>query len=188
LKLQSSVRLPTLVLCTSYRMIEALSRTLKTDRRLSSDLLIQTPESVPQILLNRFRQMPSPLLIGTEAFWEGIDLPGRLLRLLVMTRLPFPVPDDPLELARQEEAEARGENPFMSVSLPVAVLKFRQGIGRMIRNSSDWGAVVVTDSRMGTKNYGRIFFDAAPAPVETFEHESLIVRDISRWLADMGEK
>ena len=179
-KLRSSVRLPTLVLCTSYRMIEALSRTLKTDRRLSSDLLIQTPESVPQILLNRFRQMPSPLLIGTEAFWEGIDLPGRLLRLLVMTRLPFPVPDDPLELARQEEAEARGENPFMSVSLPVAVLKFRQGIGRMIRNSADWGAVVVTDSRMGTKNYGRIFFDAAPAPVETFEHESLIVRDISR--------
>jgi ATP-dependent DNA helicase DinG len=188
LKLRSSVKLPTLVLCTSYRMIEALSRILKTDRRLSSDLLIQTPESVPQILLNRFRQMPGPLLIGTEAFWEGIDLPGRLLRLLVMTRLPFPVPDDPLELARQEEAEARGENPFMSVSLPVAVLKFRQGIGRMIRNSSDWGAVVVTDSRMGTKNYGRIFFDAAPAPVETFEHESLIVRDISRWLTDMGGK
>jgi ATP-dependent DNA helicase DinG len=186
LKLRSSVKLPTLILCTSYRMIEALSRILKTDRHLSNDLLIQTPESVPQILLNRFRQMPSPLLIGTEAFWEGIDLPGRLLRLLVMTRLPFPVPDDPLELARQEEAEARGENPFMSVSLPAAVLKFRQGIGRMIRNSSDWGAVVVTDSRMGTKNYGRIFFDAAPAPVETFDHESLIVKDISHWLAHMG--
>jgi Rad3-related DNA helicase len=187
-KLWSTVRLPTLVLCTSYRMIEALSRILKADRRLASDLLIQTPDSVPQILLNRFRQMPGPLLIGTEAFWEGIDLPGRLLRLLVMTRLPFPVPDDPLELARQEEAEVRGENPFMSVSLPVAVLKYRQGIGRMIRNSSDWGAVIVTDSRMGTKNYGRIFFDAAPAPVETFEHESLIVRDISRWLAEMGGK
>ncbi len=188
LKLRSSTRLPTLVLCTSYRIIEGLSEKLKGDRRLASDLLIQTPDSVPQLLLNRFRQMPSPLLIGTEAFWEGIDLPGRLLRLLVMTRLPFPVPDDPLELARQEAAEARGENPFMSVSLPAAILKFRQGIGRMIRNSSDWGAVVITDSRMGTKNYGRILFDASPTPVEVFEHESLLVRDLGRWLSEMGGK
>ncbi len=188
LKLRSSVRLPTLVLCTSYRMIDALSKALQTDKRVAADLLIQTPESVPQILLNRFRQMPSPLLIGTEAFWEGIDLPGRLLRLLVMTRLPFPVPDDPLELAKQEQAEARGENAFMNVSLPTAVLKFRQGIGRMIRNSSDWGAVVITDSRMGTKNYGRIFFDAAPAPVEAYEHESLLVKEIAGWLTQMGDR
>lgn len=187
LKLRAATHLPTLVLCTSYRMIDALCKILKTDRDLAGSLLVQTPESVPQILLNRFRQMPCPLLVGTEAFWEGIDLPGRLLRLLVMTRLPFPVPDDPMELARQEEAEAQGENPFMTVSLPVAVLKFRQGIGRMIRNSSDWGAVIVTDSRMGTKNYGRIFYDAAPAPVETYEHESLLVRDISKWLSEMGE-
>jgi ATP-dependent DNA helicase DinG len=188
LKLHSSLRLPTLVLCTSYRMIDALSKTIRTDRRVAADLLVQTPDSVPQTLLNRFRQMPSPLLVGTEAFWEGIDLPGKLLRLLIMTRLPFPVPDDPLELARQEEAEARGENPFLTVSLPAAVLKFRQGIGRMIRNSSDWGAVIVTDSRMGTKNYGRIFYDAAPSPVETYEHESLIVKDVSQWLMEMGGK
>jgi ATP-dependent DNA helicase DinG len=185
-KLRTSIRLPTLVLCTSYRMIEALTKALRSDKRLAADLLIQTPESVPQILLSRFRQMPAPLLIGTESFWEGIDLPGRFLRLLIMTRLPFPVPDDPLELAKQEQAEARGENPFMAVSLPTAVLKFRQGIGRLIRNSSDWGAVVVTDSRMGTKNYGRIFFDAASAPVESHDHESQLIKDVGQWLREMG--
>jgi Rad3-related DNA helicase len=132
-------------------------------------------------MLSRFKQSPNPILIGTESFWEGIDLPGALLRLLIMTRLPFPVPDDPLELAKQEQAEARGENPFVSVSLPAAVLKFRQGIGRMIRNSEDWGAVVITDSRMGRKNYGRILFEAAPAPVEVFDHESLLTKSLLEW-------
>jgi ATP-dependent DNA helicase DinG len=185
LKLRGSVRLPTLVLCTSYRMIEALAKPLGAGRGQSGEVLVQMPDSVPQMLLTRFKQSPNPILIGTESFWEGIDLPGELLRLLILTRLPFPVPDDPLELAKQEEAEARGENPFMTVSLPAAILKFRQGIGRMIRNSSDWGAVVITDSRMGTKRYGRLFYDAAPSPIENYEHESLLVKETSGWLGQM---
>lgn len=183
LKLRSSIRQPTLVLCTSYRMIESLAKPLAADRSHSSEVLIQTPDSIPQTLLNRFKQSPNPIMIGTESFWEGIDLPGELLRLLILTRLPFPVPDDPLEQAKCEEAESRNENPFMTVSLPAAILKFRQGIGRMIRNSEDWGAVVITDSRMGTKNYGRIFFDAAPSPVESYEYESLLVKETSKWLS-----
>jgi Rad3-related DNA helicase len=132
--------------------------------------------------------LPSPILIGTESFWEGIDLPGDLLRLLFLTRIPFPVPDDPLELAKQELAESRGQNPFMTVSLPAAILKFRQGIGRMIRNSDDWGAVVITDSRMGRKNYGQILYDAAGVPVETYDNEGLLVKETAAWLRQMSGK
>jgi ATP-dependent DNA helicase DinG len=111
-----------------------------------------------------------------------VDLPNDLLRLLVLTRLPFPVPSEPLELAKAEQAQARGDNPFFTVSLPAAILKFRQALGRVIRGMEDWGAVVITDSRIVRKNYGRLFFEAAPAEIDSYEHESLLVRAVTEWL------
>jgi Rad3-related DNA helicase len=180
--LRKSIRMSTLVLCTSYAMIDGLKKALGRERNLPGEMLFQMPDSSAPALLSRFRQEKNALLIGTESFWEGIDLPGDSLRLLILTRLPFPVPDDPLELARAELAEARGLSPFMTVSLPAAVLKFRQAIGRVIRNRSDWGAVVITDSRMCRKNYGRLFYSAAGVPVHTSEHESTLCRDVTNWL------
>lgn len=185
LRFRSSARLPTLVLCTSYRMVEDLAKPLLDSQGRAGEVLYQTPDTLPQTLLNRFRLARNAILIGTESFWEGIDLPDELLRLLFITRLPFAVPDDPLELARQEQAEKNGENPFMTISVPQAVLKYRQGIGRMIRSASDWGSVIITDSRMGRKNYGRIFFAASPVPISTYDSESLLVNDTTKWLRSM---
>ncbi len=185
LKFRSSARLPTLVLCTSYRMVEDLAKPLLDTHGKAGEVLYQTPDTLPQTLLSRFRLARNAILIGTESFWEGIDLPDELLRLLFITRLPFAVPDDPLELARQEQAEKKGDNPFMTISLPQAVLKYRQGVGRMIRSATDWGAVIITDSRMGKKNYGRILVAASPVPVNVYDSESQLINETSQWLRSM---
>ena len=186
LKFRSSARLPTLVLCTSYRMVEDIAKPLLDSQGKAGEVLYQTPDNLPQTLLNRFRLARNAILIGTESFWEGIDLPDELLRLLFITRLPFAVPDDPLELARQEQAEKKGENAFMTISLPQAVLKYRQGVGRMIRSASDWGAVIITDSRMGRKNYGRILFAASPVQVSVYDNESQLISETAQWLKSQG--
>ncbi len=187
LKFRSSARLPTLVLCTSYRMVEDIAKPLLDSQGKAGEVLYQTPDNLPQTLLNRFRLARNAILIGTESFWEGIDLPDELLRLLFITRLPFAVPDDPLELARQEQAEKKGENAFMTISLPQAVLKYRQGVGRMIRSASDWGAVIITDSRMGRKSYGRILFAASPVQVSVYDNESQLVSETAQWLKSQRE-
>jgi ATP-dependent DNA helicase DinG len=181
-KLRRRLQVSTLVLCTSYRMIEALKSSLEQQERIPGRLLVQSPGKSPERLLTQFRQNDRAMLIGTESFWEGVDLPDDFLRLLVLTRLPFPVPDDPLQLAKSERALARGENPFTTVSLPTAILKYRQALGRVIRGLSDWGAVVITDSRMARKRYGSLFCSAAAAEVHTQPYESLLIKSVSDWL------
>lgn len=182
LKLRHSVKMSTLVLCTSHQMIKDLAAALKSHGSFPGELLLQRPDVSAPRLLARFRASRGAMLIGTESFWEGVDLPDDTLRLLVLTRLPFPVPDDPLEQVKSEQAEALGQSPFMTVSLPTAILKFRQALGRVIRSASDWGAVLVSDSRMSRKRYGAIFHEAAGVPVDTAEHPSLLLRDLTDWL------
>jgi ATP-dependent DNA helicase DinG len=172
--------LPTLVLCTSYQMVKSIAEIMATHVD-PTNLLVQTSEIPAQSLLNRFRRQRRGVLIGTESFWEGIDLPGELLRLLILTRMPFAVPDDPLEQARQERAVEVGENAFMTVSIPAAVLKYRQGIGRMIRSAADWGVVVITDSRMGHKRYGQIFMAASPVDVDVCDQEVELIKGVEEW-------
>ncbi len=174
--------LPTLVLCTSYSMVERLADFMAADVE-PANLLVQRSDVPAQALLNRFRRQKRGVLIGTESFWEGVDLPGDLLRLLVLTRMPFAVPDDPLEQARQERATQAGENAFMTVSIPSAVLKYRQGIGRMIRSAADWGVVVVSDSRMGHKRYGQIFIAASPVEVDIYDQEGELISAVNEWLS-----
>jgi ATP-dependent DNA helicase DinG len=181
-RLRQAIRMSTLVLCTSHQMIGDLEKALKQAGVMPGQLLVQKARTPAARLLDRFRSSPGAMLIGTESFWEGVDLPDDTLRLLVLTRLPFPVPDDPLEQVKGEQAEAKGLNPFVTVSLPTAVLKYRQALGRVIRSASDWGAVVVTDSRMSRKRYGAIFHDATGVEVDTYENPSLLCRDISEWL------
>ncbi len=118
-------------------------------------------------MLELFKQDVDSVLFGTDSFWQGVDVPGEALSNVIITRLPFAVPDHPLIEARLQQIEASGGNPFSSFSLPEAILKFRQGVGRLIRSKSDKGIVVILDNRVLTKGYGKAFLDALPGcPVE----------------------
>jgi ATP-dependent DNA helicase DinG len=118
-------------------------------------------------MLEEFRQSPHAVLFGTESFWTGVDVVGEALSNVIITRLPFATPDHPIIEAKLEAIAEAGGDPFQEYSLPEAILKLRQGVGRLIRSTSDRGIVVILDSRILSKSYGRAFLRALPeCPVE----------------------
>ena len=113
-------------------------------------------------LVERFALSGRGILLGTTSFWEGVDVPGRPLRGLVIPKLPFKVPSEPVTAARIEAIEAAGGNSFLTYMLPSAAIRLKQGFGRLIRAQSDHGAVLILDSRIAKKSYGRYFLDSLP--------------------------
>jgi ATP-dependent DNA helicase DinG len=148
-----------LVLTSSYRALEVLRARIAG--RVPYEVLVQG-ELPREKLLERFRDEVDSVLIATSTFWQGVDIPGESLSLLVIDKLPFSAPGDPLHEARCEAVEANGGDWFRDFALPVAMLQLRQGFGRLIRGHSDRGVVAILDPRLRTKAYGRAFLAALP--------------------------
>ncbi len=172
----------TLALFTSYSMLNQSYDALKND--LSSDgilLLGQGIDGARGSITDRFKTHRRAMLLGTDSFWEGVDIPGEALEILGIIRLPFAVPSEPLVAAHMEELEKQGKNPFLHYSVPEAILKFRQGFGRLIRNKSDRGIVIVFDSRVLSTFYGRAFLEALPVQHRAFRAPDHLLQAIKSW-------
>jgi len=151
------------VLFTSHGSMERVHRATAAELELRGLVLLRQGSGVPrEALLDAFRATPGAVLFGTSTFWQGVDVPGDALRTVILAKLPFAVPTHPLAEARTEALEARGLDPFSNYSLPHAVLRLRQGFGRLIRSSTDTGTVVILDPRILRKSYGRTFLDSLP--------------------------
>jgi ATP-dependent DNA helicase DinG len=166
-----------LVLFTSYDMLKLVYQHVKDLSEHDTIQLIgqgMTSGSRAK-LMKTFKQADYAILFGTSSFWEGVDLPGKELRHLVIVRLPFSPPDQPLLQAQLERAKEEGRNPFMDVSLPQAIIRFKQGFGRLIRTSSDKGCVYVFDRRITTTRYGKLFLRSLPeVPIHEGKLEALL--------------
>src|SRR5438874_3602257 len=156
------------VLFTSYRGMQQVADQMREFfARKKFNLLVQGGGAPRGKLLEQFKATPRSVLFGTDSFWMGVDVPGEALSNVIITRLPFAVPDYPLIEAKLELVEERGGDAFTEYSLPEAILKLRQGVGRLIRTKKDQGIIVILDNRIVTKPYGRAFLAALPkCPVE----------------------
>ena len=148
-------------LFTSHSALRRAAQTLRNETAGRWPLLVQGDDQRDR-LLRRFRESGSAILLGTDSFWEGVDVPGRALRVLILAKLPFKVPSEPLTAARVERLEQQGQDGFTHYLVPHAALKLKQGFGRLIRSRTDVGAVILLDRRVVTKRYGARVLEGLP--------------------------
>ncbi len=174
------------VLFTSYDLLARVFGSLDEPLRGADLTPMRQGEINRHMLLNRFRNERNAVLFGTDSFWEGVDVKGKALELVVITRLPFRVPTEPILEARADRIAAGGGDPFMEYTVPQAVIKFKQGFGRLIRSRGDRGAVLIFDSRVLSRNYGRFFLDSLPMSRLTRGEGETVFREMSAFFAAAG--
>ncbi len=155
-------------LCTSFRSMEAIANELRLRMGANFTLCVQG-ESPKSELLERFKSSPNAVLVGSMSFWEGVDMKGDALQLVVIDKMPFAQFDTPVARAKKEWMTQQGKNPFMCYQLPEMITTLRQGVGRLIRSENDFGVIVFGDNRLLQKRYGRIVLESLPAMIRTQE-------------------
>jgi Rad3-related DNA helicase len=169
----------TLVLFTSHRQLRDVHAALKHRVDLDEVLILgQGIDGQRRQLLKTFEESERPLLLGTSTFWEGIDIPGERLSCVIIVRLPFPVPTEPIHAARAEQVR----DPFSQLALPQAALRLKQGFGRLIRRSTDRGAVVILDNRILGRDYGKTFLQVLPPASRYVGPVTEVAERVGRWL------
>ena len=170
-----------LTLFTSYRLLHAVYDRLKGN----GNVLGQGIDGPRSKVIDRFKKgSGGAVLLGTDSFWEGVDFPGKDLEILIITRLPFQVPTDPVLSALSDKLLKEGRDPFFELTLPRAILKLRQGMGRLIRTERDRGAVILTDQRILQKNYGRAFTESLPVQGRKMDNIKDLLHDLTSWFND----
>jgi ATP-dependent DNA helicase DinG len=152
----------TFVLFTSYSMMRYCRHLLADKLKELRFPLFTQGDNTRKKLLEQFVKTDRSVLFGTDSFWEGVDVAGDALRCVIITKLPFQVPKEPIIQARMEAIKSQGGNPFMDYAIPNAIVKFKQGFGRLIRKKKDRGCIICLDSRLVSKYYGKLFLNSLP--------------------------
>ena len=176
-----------LVLLTAHERLRRARERLMERLPVHAALLAQDWDGAAAVVSERFRSARGAILLGVQSLWEGVDFPGESLEILVVAKLPFSVPDDPLVEARGERLRERGLEPFKHDAVPEAVLRFRQGVGRLIRRSDDRGVLVVCDPRLTSASYRGPFLDALPVAPEGYTDARALAREAAAFLARSPE-
>lgn len=172
------------VLFTSYYLLRQVHGELSPILEAQQLRCLRQGEENRHRLLKRFSEDESSILFGTDSFWEGVDVPGRSLEQVVIARLPFRVPTEPVLEARAEAISQRGGDPFMEYTVPQAVIRFKQGFGRLIRHRNDRGVVLILDTRVVKKGYGRMFLRSLPPARVVRGHSDDVFSEVGQFFSD----
>ncbi len=175
-------RVGSMVLFTSYKDLNAMYESIGEEMYRNNVVLLAQGKGLSRTaMLDQFREHGSAVLLGTSSFWEGIDVQGKSLSLLILYKLPFQVPTDPIVEAYLERLKNQGKDSFMHYMLPNALLKYRQGFGRLIRHKTDRGVVMILDKRIETKYYGKFFRQITPTQIRSASNPVQMVDMVAEW-------
>lgn len=177
-----------LVLFTSYEALKSSYEKAKIALEPLGITIFKQGDDDRSRLMNKFKNDLASVLFATDSFWEGVDAPGETLEVVIIAKLPFQVPTDPIQKARSEAIEKRGGNSFMELSLPEAITKLKQGFGRLMRKTDDYGSVIILDSRLIKKRYGELFLKSLPETRRSIKPLKSILLDLEEFLAEQRSK
>jgi ATP-dependent DNA helicase DinG len=174
------------VLFTAYSLLNEVHSRIAPELEAEGYPCLKQGTTGRTLLTQAFRREVGSILFATSSFWEGVDVPGEALSCLALARLPFGIPTEPIQEARIEAMRARGEDPFSELIVPRAVIKFRQGFGRLIRRSDDRGAVLICDRRVATQGYGQKFLKSLPTSKVHVARAELVIEALEAFFADVA--